>query len=473
MDDISKRMIDEVLRSDVPILGLKDFAIRQLLRNSSAHADQIGSPEDWEWSTLGSATIFKAGKTPERGEAAYWRDGAHSWLTIADLVDSGEVYESREKITDKAKRETFNSEPLPPGTLVMSFKLTIGKISTLAIPAFTNEAIISIEPASRLRKDFLKLVLPVIARSGEFKGALKGDTLNRTSLSKLPIPLPSLRQQENFVEIANRIYAGIQQLRDSLKSQKQTRTQFMTSLLESFEFNNGQISGSSGDLLKSKFEIFANDEFGISEIRKFILKMAFSGALTNSTPSNWQLKTLKDVGDWSAGSTPLKGNPAYYGGVNPWFRSGELMDKLDLAGSEIKITDLAIKETSVKLNKKGNVLLAIYGATVGRVAILGEDAYTNQAVLGCTLNGIVDSKFLYWYLIHLRPQFSEQSVGGAQPNLSKVRVEQFEIRIPPIHVQKEIAMAIDILWAEVNKLADLQVRATKLRTNLFQSLLNF
>lgn len=472
MDDIAKLMIDEVLRSDAPISGLKDFAIRQLLLHSSAHENLIGTPDQWEWSTLGEATIFKAGKTPERGEAAYWRDGIYNWLTIADLVDSGEVYESREKITEKAKRDTFTSEPLPVGTLVMSFKLTIGKISTLAIPAFTNEAIISIEPSSKIRKDFLKLVLPVISRSGDFKGALKGNTLNRASLSKLRIPIPSVQQQENFVEIANDIFEAIQKLHESLESQQQTREKFITSLLESFEFDNGRVVSGGQELLKSKLQILADGEFGIQEIRKFFLKLAFSGVLTNSDVSKWQSKTLKDVGDWAAGSTPLKGNPAYYGGSNPWFRSGELMDKLDLTGSEIKITDLAVKETSVKLNKKGNILLAIYGATVGRVAILDEDAYTNQAVLGCTPNGLVDSKFLYWYLIYLRPQFSEQSVGGAQPNLSKVRVEQFEIPVPTLETQKEISEAIDGLWFELDRLSELQIRASKLRSNLFQALLN-
>jgi type I restriction enzyme S subunit len=467
----SQQIISRVLSEDAPILELKDFVIRNFLLHPSEHLSLIGSPEDWSWSTLGEATEFRAGKTPERGEASFWKEGVHSWLTIADLVDSGEVLASREKITEKARLATFQNAPLPPGTLVMSFKLTIGKISTLGIHAFTNEAIVSISPSDQLRKDFLKLVLPVIARSGDFKGALKGNTLNRNSLGKLRIPIPTIEQQEQFVEIAQRIFGEIEGLRSSLGNLKKTQTQFITSLFDSFEFDKGVHLQGNKDLLLSSLDLLATDSFGNQEFRKFLLNLAFNGFLTKSDVSTWEVKKLKHVGDWAAGATPLKGNPAYYGGNNPWFRSGELMDKLDLTGSEIRITDLAVHETSVKLNKKGNILLAIYGATVGRVAILGEDAFTNQAVLGCTLNDLVDPKYLYWYLIHLRPRFIEQSVGGAQPNLSKVRVELFDIPIPEIATQRAIVQEIDRLWEQVDKISELQIRVSDLQVRLTRSLL--
>jgi type I restriction enzyme S subunit len=251
-----------------------------------------------------------------------------------------------------------------------------------------------------------------------------------------------------------------------------TKTKLARELSRTYKnrIQNGEMTVKLTELINVlKFVSFDNE--ALKDFQRAVTSLAFSGVLTSSDMSKWETKTLKDVGDWGAGSTPIKGNPAYYGGENPWFRSGELMDKLDLTGSEIKITDLAVKESSVKLNKKGNILLAIYGATVGRVAILGEDAYTNQAVLGCTPNGLVDSKFLYWYLIHLRPQFSEQSVGGAQPNLSKVRVEQFEIPVPPMESQKEVSEAIDGLWFEIDRLSELQNKANKLRIDLLQALL--
>lgn len=251
-----------------------------------------------------------------------------------------------------------------------------------------------------------------------------------------------------------------------------TKTKLARELSRTYKnrIQNGEMTVKLTELINVlKFVSFDNE--ALKDFQRAVTSLAFSGVLTSSDMSKWETKTLKDVGDWGAGSTPIKGNPAYYGGENPWFRSGELMDKLDLTGSEIKITDLAVKESSVKLNKKGNILLAIYGATVGRVAILGEDAYTNQAVLGCTPNGLVDSKFLYWYLIHLRPQFSEQSVGGAQPNLSKVRVEQFEIPVPPMESQKEVSEAIDGLWFEIDRLSELQIKANKLRIDLLQALL--
>src|SRR5450759_558028 len=96
---------------------------------------------------------------------------------------ASDVYkrQTKETVSKKAREQVFGSEPEPPGTIIMSFKLTIGKIARLGIPAFHNEAIISIKPHLADLKAYLFKALPQFARQGDTKGAIKGATLNRDS----------------------------------------------------------------------------------------------------------------------------------------------------------------------------------------------------------------------------------------------------------------------------------------------------
>src|SRR5271157_4357653 len=94
--------------------------------------------------------------------------------------------------------------------------------------------------------------------------------------------------------------------------------------------------------------------------------------------------TLGQIGDWSSGSTPPRGNHEYYGGGITWLKSGELNDNQQLAGSEETVTKLAVSKCSFRENRPGDVLIAMYDATIGKLAILAEPAVTNQAVCGCT-----------------------------------------------------------------------------------------
>ena len=103
-------------------------------------------PTNWRWVRFGAIADFQAGRTPSRHDFSFWNTGDYPWISIADMRDGEVVVTTKETISSKAKNQVFRSEPVPAGTLIMSFKLTIGKISRLGIPAFHNEAIISIHP---------------------------------------------------------------------------------------------------------------------------------------------------------------------------------------------------------------------------------------------------------------------------------------------------------------------------------------
>ena len=170
-------------------------------------------------------------------------------------------------------------------------------------------------------------------------------------------------------------------------------------------------------------------------------------------PQSWVWTRLGEVGDWGSGSTPPRGSHDLYDGGITWLKSGELNDNLALAGSSETVTELALKTGSFRRNQPGDVLFAMYGATIGKVAILAEPAVTNQAVCGCTPFEGVSNRYLFNYLVSQRAAFHEASEGGAQPNLSKVKIVAFPFPLPPLAEQKRIVAKVDELMALCDRLA--------------------
>ncbi|MGH2362034.1 MAG: restriction endonuclease subunit S [bacterium] len=169
-------------------------------------------------------------------------------------------------------------------------------------------------------------------------------------------------------------------------------------------------------------------------------------------PRSWAWTRLGSVGDWGSGSTPSRGNLDLYGGGITWLKSGELNDNRQLAGSEETVTELAVAKGSFRLNRPGDVLIAMYGATIGKVAILAENAVTNQAVCACTPFSSLFNQFLFLFLLSQREQLHSVSEGGAQPNISKVKIVWMPFPLPPLAEQHRIVAKVDDLMALCDRL---------------------
>ena len=168
-------------------------------------------PDSWEWVRLGNLVRFTLGKTPKRSMPEYWESGTIPWVSISDL-NNATLKQTKEHITPKAYSEVFGETISTAGTMLMSFKLTIGKVSILGIDAVHNEAIISIYPyidANKIIRDYLYKVLPFISQHGDFNTAIKGKTLNKKSLSNLLIPLPPLAEQKRIVAKLDQLMSTI------------------------------------------------------------------------------------------------------------------------------------------------------------------------------------------------------------------------------------------------------------------------
>ena len=244
-----------------------------------------------------------------------------------------------------------------------------------------------------------------------------------------------------------------------------------------------------------KFELFADAPNAVAKMRELVLQLAVRGKLVEqnpddepamrlleriqnersqlisgrvikgqdidpieedealfSIPESWVWSRLGQIGDWGSGSTPMRENPDLYGGGITWLKSGELNDNQALVGSEETVSELALKTGSFRKNRPGDVLLAMYGATIGKVAILAEPAVTNQAVCGCTPFVGVVNRYLFNFLLSQRTRFHSVSEGGAQPNISKVKIVASPFPLPPLAEQKRIVEKVDELMALCDQL---------------------
>lgn len=159
-------------------------------------------PENWKWVRFGDCFDYHIGKTPPRKEPVYWKE-EFPWVSIADMIDGDITQRTKEKVSDYAVSSTFSNRVSPAGTLIMSFKLTVGKVSILGMNAVHNEAIISIYPIlniDNIMRNYLFKILPFVANAGDTKNAIKGKTLNSESISNLLVPLPPLTEQKRIVE---------------------------------------------------------------------------------------------------------------------------------------------------------------------------------------------------------------------------------------------------------------------------------
>ena len=174
------------------------------------------------------------------------------------------------------------------------------------------------------------------------------------------------------------------------------------------------------------------------------------------------------IGDWGAGATPLRGNIEYYGGKIPWLKTGELNNGLIISTEEY-ITDKALEECSLRLCNIGDILIAMYGATIGKLGIAGIKLTTNQACCACTPI-FVYNKFLFYFLMASKQSFIEQGEGGAQPNISRIKLVNYLFPLPPLKEQQRIVEKIEELTLHIEYYGKAQTELDTLNKNIKEQL---
>ncbi|MBB3358834.1 MULTISPECIES: restriction endonuclease subunit S [unclassified Novosphingobium] len=258
-------------------------------------------PCGWLWVRFAEIVEFYAGRTPARNDLSYWNTGDHAWVSIADMEDGGTIEQTKETVSEIARKNIFKSEPEPVGTIVMSFKLTIGKIARLGVPAFHNEAIISIHPHVSALDGYLFMSLPELARAGDTKGAIKGATLNRQSLSNILIPLPPLAEQRRIVAKVDELMALCDQLEAARAEREAARDTFTLSTFSKLNAPDPETFGQDARFALANIAPLTTRTDQIKQLRQTILNLAVRGKLVeqdaDEAAASEQLLRIRDERD--------------------------------------------------------------------------------------------------------------------------------------------------------------------------------
>ena len=187
-------------------------------------------------------------------------------------------------------------------------------------------------------------------------------------------------------------------------------------------------------------------------------------------PDSWEWTRLNFIGEWKAGATPSKTNIKFYkDGSIPWLLTGDLNNGM-ITDIPNKITNLALEKTSVKLNPAGTVLIAMYGATIGKLGVLTFPSTTNQACCACEVIQPFYNMYLFYFLMENKMNFIKQGEGGAQPNISREKIIKTFIPIPPLNEQYRIVERIHKIEPLITKYKKAEEQLYELNSNIKQQL---
>lgn len=188
-------------------------------------------PSSWDWYKFGDIVKFNLGKTPPSKDESYWNNAKYNWIAISDMTDYGYVSSTTKKVNEKSKEEIFKYEPIQKNTLIMSFKLTVGRTSILNIDAYHNEAIISIYPHCNEHKMYLFYTLPLFSLLTDKRKAIKGITLNKGKMLNMNISLPPLNEQKEIIRKIEYLFKICDELRTQINTSQINSQELMQSIL--------------------------------------------------------------------------------------------------------------------------------------------------------------------------------------------------------------------------------------------------
>jgi type I restriction enzyme S subunit len=466
-------------------------------------------PPAWRCLRLDEIAELAIGKTPPTKDSRYWSDDAtgSAWVSIGDMSHRGTVVTTGRRISNSAAKEIFRDRIVSAGTLVMSFKLTIGKIAFLGCDAFHNEAITSITPRETEMQRFLFWTLPKLAPLGASNAAVKGATLNRESLGALPIPFPPIGEQKRIVAKVDQLMALCDELEARQSKKRDISTRLTKSALESLTTaEDPEEFDVVWKRVVDNFDVLIDRSEQVANLRTAILAMAFAGYLhrQNSTdepayaaldriaaarggsprverseaelererpsslPTTWAWCRVDAFATVCLGGTPKRDEPRFWNGAVPWVSSGEVAN-CHIGRTRETLTHAGLDESNAKLYPAGTVLIAMIGEgkTRGQSALLDIEAATNQNVAGLVFqHGNIHPPYIWFWALSEYARTRAEGRGGAQPALNGRKIRALMVPLAPLPEQKRIAARIKRLLVGCDeleaRLTDAEERASKL-----------
>ena len=397
-------------------------------------------PEGWCWTTIGEVSSSILYGVSESAKET----GAYKLLRITDIQDNKVDWDSV-PYTDFNKDKALNYLLQDGDILFARTGATVGKsylVSGLTKDSIYASYLIRVQTSQLIFPEYIKRFF----ESGYYweqislsSVGIGQPNVNGTTLANLNVPIPPYKEQLRIVEEANR-WLAIADILDE-------NTGHICKAIESAKAKILDLA-IHGKLVPQD----PNDEPAIELLKRINPKAVAScdnPHYVGDIPSNWVWTTLGSIGKWQSGGTPSKMHKEYYGGNIPWLKTGDLNDGLVTDIPE-HITELGLENSSAKLNPAGSVLIAMYGATIGKVGILGIPATTNQACCACIEYKGITQQHLFLFLLANKANFVAAGGGGAQPNISKEIITKTLIPLPPIEEQNRIVAKVKDLFSHLD-----------------------
>ena len=373
---------------------------------------------------------------------AYWQNGNNLWVTSKDMK-SDRIGDSKLKISDEALSIMTVYEP---GTLLLVTRSGILRHS-MPLAILEKQATVNqdIKTISLFVSELNEFVFYSIKARESFilkdyhKDGTTVDSIDFDKFSNILLPIPPLNEQIRIVNMIGRLFSSIDEIKQNKTDIQDIVNKTKTKILD---------LAIHGKLV----EQYPNDE-PASELLKRIAPNAtlWDNSHYGQLPQSWCVVKLGDIGKWQAGGTPKRSIKEYYGGDIPWLKTGDLNDGFITDIPEY-ITQAGLNNSSAKLNPRGSVLVAMYGATIGKMGILTFPATTNQACCACIEHPVVETMYLFYFLLSHRDKFISQGGGGAQPNISKEIIINTHIPLPPLAEQMRIVSKVSELLNLLDKI---------------------
>lgn len=476
-------------------------------------------PAGWEWARLPEITHYQVGKTPSTKDSSFWssHENGIPWVSISDLVQNGIVEITSKHISKKAKEDIFKYPPVPAGTILMSFKLTVGKTSLLNIDAYHNEAIISIYEMNGLNRNYLFHLLPLISQLGNTKQAIMGNTLNSESLSMLVVPVPSTEEQKRIVKKYEELMALCDQLEQysltSLDAHQQLVETLLTTLANS---QNADELAENWARISEHFDTLFTTEASIEALKQTILQLAVMGKLVPQDPSDEPAsELLKRIAQEKAQLVKdgkikkQKPLPSISDEEKPfelpngweWSRLDHVASKitdgdhktppriaegykllsaknirdgfLDYENCDYISESSYIKSRERCLPEKGDLLIVSVGGTIGRSSLItGDSEFALVRSVAIIKPLIIEPDFLKIAMDSqlLQSMIHSHKRGGAQPCLYLGEISKFLFPVPPLKEQIRIVKTVNIFMGILETLTLAFKSAQKTQLHLADAL---
>lgn len=359
------------------------------------------------------------------------------WLVTGTDFQQGRVnWDSCVHISNKRWEEAYQIK-LHPGDLLITKDGTVGKLAIVEdMPgkASLNSGVMRIVPltADEYSAKYLYYCLQTDVFTEWFKdinaGASTIQHLFQKDFKHFIFPKPPLAEQHAIAEKLDKKCQHVDKSISTLETQISTLERYRTSVVHEAVTRGLDPSAPT-------------KPSGVDWIGEL--------------PKKWGVKRIKYLFHTASGSTPDSSDWTLYDGDINWVQSGDLYGVSSIEKTARTVTAKALMESSaLKVFESPFVIMAMYGASVGNVAVCNIDACTNQACCVMLPHEGMDSRFLYYVLVDSQTPLKQKALGGTQPNISQVIIKNHKVPLPPSAEQKAIADYLDARTAAIDAVLD-------------------